>query len=116
MILTVAEYKKINFLETTNDVELEKFIKRAEEVVRAVSNQELGGGEILPAPVLEEVKRAIAFQTEYYIIHGFKDDEFDTVKLGDFSYKLSGKRMISRMAIMCLKRAGVFYSSCEIRE
>lgn len=116
MILTVTEYKEMDFLETTNDIELEKLIKRAEEVVRTVSNQDIGGGGILPAPVLEEVKRAIAFQAEYYIIHGFKDDEFDTVRLGDLSYKINGKRAVSRMTIMCLKRAGVFYSSCEIRE
>ena len=116
MILTVAEYKEMNFLESSDDVTLEKFIKRAEEVVRTVSNQDMGGGENLSSPALDEVKRAIAFQAEYYIINGYKNDEFENVKLGDLSYKLKEKREVSRMALMCLRRAGVFYSGCNVLE
>ncbi len=116
MILTVEEYKEMNFLESTDDESLKGLLQRAESVLRAVINQDVGSGENISPPALEELKRAIAFQAEYYIIHDFYEDDFKTIKLGDLSYTLTGNRMISRMALICLKRAGLFYSACEVRE
>lgn len=113
MILTVDEYKALGFLNGDDSALLERCLLRAEEIVKSLV---CGGGEGFPAAATA-MKKAVAFQAEYYIINGFEEQEQAvSVKIGDFSYTDAMKSGVSRMAVAILKKAGLMYGGCEVRE
>lgn len=112
MLLSKSEYRNMGFLIERDDEIIETYLARAEELIISIISEE---GEFSP-PHLLAIKKAIAFQTEFYVINGVEESgEAVRVSIGDFSYTGGSKSEVSQMSLLILKKAGLFYRGCEVK-
>jgi flavoprotein len=98
---------------------LNKLIARATDDVNAKCNFVIDDDTV----ITEAMQKAVAAQTEYYVLNGenYNDDDSDNVKIGKYSYGGSGSKstgavQICPRALMFLEQSGLTNRSVDIYE
>ena len=95
------EYYTDEYMGADAGSELEKYIKRASDLIDQVTGYKIKDFDSLPPFVQEQVKKATAAQVEFYVIHGGDEDvnagntDFARVAIGSFSYSVGSERETS---------------------
>ncbi len=123
--IDITYYKSEYKGEITGDEQLEKYIERASEKVDMLTHYVLKGHEFtnLATFLQEQVKKATAAQTEFYVLNGGDttfntSDDMQNVSIGSFSYQTNNnssvKNDVSERAIELLSPTGLLYSGIGV--
>lgn len=115
MLLTIDEYNALGF-EGGEDIEAcEKALARAERMVDLLTDGKCSD-ENMPEQTLNDLKQAIAAQTEMYLLYGAQPVAGKTT-VGDFSYAMESDSIsaVSPLTMTILKLAGLYYRCVQSR-
>jgi hypothetical protein len=111
--------------------ELEKYIKRASDLIDQVTGYKIKDFDSLPPFIQEQVKKATAAQVEFYVMQGGDEEvnagtggnSMNDVWVGGFRYKVAGERgenkqtnRVSPAALAYLEPTGLLYMGLGVVE
>ncbi|NTU28272.1 hypothetical protein HPX95_19235 [Bacillus tequilensis] len=110
-----------------NDEVLNKYIRRASDLIDQLTNFRIKNGAINLAAnsfIDENVKKATAAQVEYYVLNGGDtigvSDDMSSVSIGGFNYSKANpeltrnQKRVSPTTIAYLQFTGLLYSGIEV--
>lgn len=115
MLLSVEEYNALGFEGGEDTEACEKALERAERMVDLLTDGKCSDVNI-PEKAVNDLKQAIAAQTEMYLLDGAQQTSGKTV-IGDFSYTAQSDNIsaVSPLAMTILKLAGLYYRCVQSR-
>ena len=107
-----------------DEQEINRYIKRASDVIDQVTNYKIKDFEILPSWIQEQVKKATAAQVEFFALEGGPEvvtgsNDMQSVNIGSFSYQQGSgdsSTSVSPAVFDYLRTTGLLYRGIGVVE